>query len=77
MPETAHWLADYLHELTMFPAGRYDDQVDSTATALAWTQISTARIWVAGALSRSKRASGTTPGRIVSRDLLGPNRCAR
>ena len=22
LPETAHWLADYLHELTMFPAGR-------------------------------------------------------
>jgi predicted phage terminase large subunit-like protein len=39
LPETAHWLADYLHELTMFPAGRYDDQVDSTAQALAWTKI--------------------------------------
>ena len=39
LPEEAHWLADYLHELTMFPAGRYDDQVDSTAQALAWTKI--------------------------------------
>jgi predicted phage terminase large subunit-like protein len=39
LPETAHWLADYLHELTLFPAGRYDDQVDSTAQALAWTKI--------------------------------------
>jgi len=39
LPETAHWLADYLHELTMFPAGRHDDQVDSTAQALAWTKI--------------------------------------
>jgi predicted phage terminase large subunit-like protein len=39
LPDTAHWLADYLHELTMFPAGRYDDQVDSTAQALAWTKI--------------------------------------
>ena len=39
LPETAHWLADYLHELTMFPAGRYDDQVDSTAQALASTKI--------------------------------------
>ena len=38
LPETAHWLADYLHELTLFPAGRYDDQVDSTAQALAWTK---------------------------------------
>ena len=39
LPETAHWLADYLHELTMFPAGRHDDQVDSTTQALAWTKI--------------------------------------
>ena len=39
LPETAHWLVDYLHELTMFPAGRHDDQVNSTAQALAWTKI--------------------------------------
>ena len=39
LPETAHWLDEYLHELILFPAGRYDDQVDSTAQALAWTKI--------------------------------------
>jgi predicted phage terminase large subunit-like protein len=39
VPMTAHWLADYLHELTVFPNGRYDDQVDSTAQALAWTKM--------------------------------------
>lgn len=39
LPEEAHWLADYVAELLMFPAGRYDDQVDSTAQALAWTKI--------------------------------------
>ncbi len=38
LPEAAHWLADYLHELCMFPNGRHDDQVDSTAQALAWTK---------------------------------------
>jgi len=38
LPDAAHWLADYLHELTQFPVGRYDDQVDSTAQALAWTK---------------------------------------
>ena len=31
----APWLAEYLRELTLFPAGRRDDQVDSTAQALA------------------------------------------
>ena len=25
-----------MRELTLFPAGRHDDQVDSTAQALAW-----------------------------------------
>ncbi len=39
LPEEAHWLADFISELTMFPAGRHDDQVDSTAQALAWTKI--------------------------------------
>jgi predicted phage terminase large subunit-like protein len=36
LPERAPWLAEYLHELTSFPQGRHDDQVDSTAQALDW-----------------------------------------
>jgi hypothetical protein len=36
IPETAPWLAPYLHELTTFPKGRHDDQVDSTAQMLDW-----------------------------------------
>ena len=39
VPEEAPWLADYLSELTTFPAGRHDDQVDSTAQALAWARV--------------------------------------
>jgi predicted phage terminase large subunit-like protein len=35
VPTQASWLEDYLHELMMFPAGRYDDQVDSTSQALS------------------------------------------
>jgi predicted phage terminase large subunit-like protein len=34
IPYEAHWLPDYLHELTVFPNGKYDDQVDSTSQAL-------------------------------------------
>ena len=34
IPAEAHWLAEYLHELTVFPNGKYDDQVDSTSQAL-------------------------------------------
>jgi hypothetical protein len=36
LPNTAPWLAAYLHELTSFPNGRHDDQVDSTAQMLDW-----------------------------------------
>jgi predicted phage terminase large subunit-like protein len=38
LPDEAPWLADYLAELTAFPAGRHDDQVDSTAQFLAWAK---------------------------------------
>ena len=36
LPADASWKEDYLFELMMFPAGKYDDQVDSTSQALAW-----------------------------------------
>ena len=36
LPEEAPWLAQYLHELSAFPKGRHDDQVDSTAQMLDW-----------------------------------------
>jgi predicted phage terminase large subunit-like protein len=39
IPREAHWLADYLHEMTVFPNGRHDDQVDSTSQALAWSKL--------------------------------------
>ena len=38
LPEEAPWLADSLAELLAFPAGRHDDQFDSTAQALAWAK---------------------------------------
>ena len=38
LPETAHWLSEYLSELIMFPNARHDDQVNSTAQALAWAK---------------------------------------
>jgi predicted phage terminase large subunit-like protein len=38
LPERAEWLDEYLHELTIFPKGRYDDQVDSTSQALDWVK---------------------------------------
>jgi predicted phage terminase large subunit-like protein len=36
LPDAASWLAEYLHEMTVFPKGKHDDQVDSTAQFLDW-----------------------------------------
>jgi len=36
LPDKAGWLGEYLHELTTFPEGKYDDQADSTSQALDW-----------------------------------------
>jgi predicted phage terminase large subunit-like protein len=38
IPERASWLDAYLHELQVFPKGRYDDQVDSTSQALEFVK---------------------------------------
>jgi predicted phage terminase large subunit-like protein len=38
IPAQAYWLAEYLHELSVFPKGKYDDQVDSTSQALDWVK---------------------------------------
>ena len=38
LPDEAPWLADAVAELTAFPMGRHDDQVDSTSQALAWAR---------------------------------------
>ena len=39
LPRQAPWLDTYVTELTTFPKGRHDDQVDSTAQALAWITL--------------------------------------
>jgi hypothetical protein len=38
LPKEAAWLPEYLHELTVFPKGKHDDQVDSTAQMLDWVK---------------------------------------
>ena len=46
LPEKADWLPAYLHELPVFPNGKFDDQVDSTSQALDWFKSSTAQFGV-------------------------------
>jgi len=48
LPDTAPWLAPYLHELSSFPNGRRDDQVDSTAQMLDWFKRGSGRSSNAG-----------------------------
>jgi hypothetical protein len=38
LPEKAEWLASYVHELTTFPNGKFDDQADSTSQAPDWVK---------------------------------------
>jgi predicted phage terminase large subunit-like protein len=46
LPDKAAWLPEYLHELTIFPKGKYDDQADSTSQALDWfKQQSRTLVW--------------------------------
>jgi hypothetical protein len=44
LPTNADWLAAYLHELTVFPYGKHDDQADSTSQALDWAKQYPARL---------------------------------
>jgi predicted phage terminase large subunit-like protein len=38
LPTEAPWLDAYLHEMTGFPKGKHDDQVDATSQALDWVK---------------------------------------
>jgi hypothetical protein len=43
LPQTAPWLAEYLHELALFPHGGHDYQVDSTAQSSTGSRCPAAR----------------------------------
>jgi hypothetical protein len=38
IPTQSDWLPEYLHEISSFPKGKFDDQVDSTSQALDWVK---------------------------------------
>jgi phage terminase large subunit-like protein len=58
LPEKAEWLGEYLHEMTSFPKGRFDDQCDSTSQALNW--IETACCYDGFLKWLKKEATGTS-----------------
>ena len=64
IPKDAHWLAEYLHELMVFPNGKYADQVDSTSQALDVLVNPTVKGWAwLEIVERENRArlAATTP----------------
>lgn len=42
LPREAPWLPEFLHELSSFPNGKYDDEVDSMSQALDWIKKASA-----------------------------------
>ena len=40
LPGEAEWRTVYMSELTVFPNGKHDDQVDSTSQAIDWIKRS-------------------------------------
>lgn len=77
LPHDAPWLNDYLHELAMCPKGKTDDQVDSTAQALAQIGMpSSADTWFEYARQRDLRDFGLRSEDItVTFDHAHPDTC--
>ena len=90
VPESAPWLALYLNEMTVFPNGKHDDQVDSTAQLLDWFKEGGGPSSNAGIFELYRRRAeelrrGQTPGPPVRlraprgishvQPLGGPIRC--
>ena len=62
IPTSAPWLADFEHEMTMFPYGRNDDQVDLTSQALGHLFARTGiDVWLESERERMQAASAPPP----------------
>jgi predicted phage terminase large subunit-like protein len=54
LPEKAPWRGEYIHEMIIFPNGKYDDQADSTSQALDWLKSNSTN-WVLGLIEHEKQ----------------------
>jgi hypothetical protein len=73
LPKEAGWRAEYLHELTVFPNGKHDGQVDSTAS------YSTGSSRPAASRAASTSITTSVPGsrRPQARAAVGDGETAR
>jgi predicted phage terminase large subunit-like protein len=72
IPQAAHWLAEYLQEVTTFPASKYSDQVDSTSQFLDWTwkhKSNAAERWIDWAKGESEKQLQQNIERPVGRRI--------
>jgi hypothetical protein len=60
---------EYLHELTVFPKGKHDDQVDSTAQMLDWLKRGTSSSWGAGIFELYRQRAEELRSGEARRDL--------
>jgi predicted phage terminase large subunit-like protein len=63
VPDAAPWLKQYLHELTVFPNGKHDDQVDSTRRCSTGSNDPTAPPPTPGSSSFTGSAPRNSEGR--------------
>ena len=78
IPECAPWLVEYLHEMTVFPNGKHNDQVDSTAQFLDWFKKpfpgqGIFEYYREMAEKTETAEAGLCPPRGAARDRLGPD----
>src|SRR6202048_5247820 len=64
IPESAPWLAEYLHEMTVFPNGKHDEQDDSTAQL---------RVLPRNGRKTETAGAGLRPSQGAARDRRGPD----
>jgi predicted phage terminase large subunit-like protein len=77
IPEAAPWLAEYLHEMTVFPKGKHDGQVDSTAQFLNWIRgLSRARVSSSITASAPKNSSSSAAGNPSNPCGPRPHECS-
>ena len=72
LPQAAPWLAEYLHELALFPNGRHDDQVELDRTVPRLVQDVEPRGRHLHLLPAARR--GTAPQARRGQGLTAPGR---
>ena len=72
IPENAQWMAEFIHEIVMFPKGRHDDQIDSMSQALDYLYTPTGiSAWMAAMDGRQRDREGPATNVRLNHPNLG------